>query len=630
MLLISPLEGNLRPLRPVVLKYLFAILFSIALLQAAAQTDTLHLDSGFTQCDLLEYAAYHTTAKLKAAPADIAALPDEAFTTLANNDGSFFSGPYEYWVKIKLKNSTSHLLSLVAQVRELRTNRVQFFSLHPKGIQASPVMGDELPFEQRVIPHPLYLYPLTIAPNASATLFIRYSKINETLTIDPQLWETTAFAEEDRQESFIFTLALGILLCITATVTLIALVTRKALLLSFALYCIACILMVVLITGYGAMYLWPNTPYWNSVGYFFVILYYLSMTQMAKLYLRIRSHTPWLHQFFTAAQLLLLLVYSPLVLGNPLIGHPIVKIWSGRSGLILLLLLNLALVYSSITTFVKKRAWGALFFLLGFLFSIAAILLFEIEQLLSVNTLWGIELTLLCILLDFIVLIFLFGYQIRHTYDRNARLNQDLNQAKLQAANTLLEGQLEERKRLSQELHDGISIKIALLKMKLSTWLSPKDKNTQELLGAVNQLAEEVRAFTHALSPVSLEQLGLKSALDELASEITAYTGLSIQLDHQDLDLSHLRPQEQHTVYHVVNELLNNTLKHANAQSVSVRLSNSPEFSLIYQDDGVGVAEDAFQNGIGLKNIQDRATLLGGQFTIHSKAGKGSHFEFTF
>lgn len=613
-------------MRQIILIVSLFILHAINLLAG----DTLALKPGFQQIDLLKWGQLYRTPEASADVETLSLLPKSAFVKLSETDGSFFTQSDFLWVKVPLLNSGAEPLQLLVQCTEVRTNRLQFFVMLAIGPpRVSPEMGDYLPFSRRMIPHPTYLYPLALGASESVTLYIRYDKREETLTLQPKLWEEAAFDRQDQGAGFLIILFLGALTCLAGVVTVLGVIARQPLLLSFAVYAISGLLMVYIVTGYGAMYLWPDHPYLNGLGYLFVIIFHLSLLQMAKLYLRLRTVAAGLHRLFHLEQALLLFVFLPGVLSYPILSGGF-KIWLGRLGLLLLLVVNLGIIVASWLAYRRQSRVGALFFLLAFMFSLAALVLFELEQLGSVNTIWNTELTLLFMLLDLLTMGALFGHYLRRTFIEHAQLSEALSRSRLKAANALLMGQFEERKRLSQELHDGISIKLALLKMRLSGQNPEAGFDVKPILNDLTQLSEDIRNFTHAVSPALLEEEGLAVALHDLTDRAVLEAGLQVKTDLSDFDEERVTQLQRYSVFLVVQELLNNTLKHAQAQSVRIKLSTQEASELLYCDDGIGMPEAKWSSGLGLRNIDDRAKLLGGQFEFYSPDSGGSFFRFVF
>ncbi|NRB49992.1 MAG: hypothetical protein HRU41_20115 [Saprospiraceae bacterium] len=603
--------------------------FLLHLLSCCLSATPTLLPPNFESLNILELGEYYLTANLSLTADEVQHLPDSAFAALSVTDGSFFAGDQAIWVKISVQHDEMQARDLLLEVREVRINEIQFFSFRDgQLVDSSGVTGDYHPFASRALYHPYFLYPINMEQGANYDIFICYKKLGETITLNTLFWEKNAFLEVDRNESFVFNLFLGALLCITLIATVIAMVTGRKLLKSFALYCVACLLMVLLMTGYGFMYLWPNYPYWNGLGYFFVILYYLGMIQMTQLYMETKRFTPRFHRFFSISQWLLTLVFVPLVLSHWIIPDS-AKAIVGRTGLIFLFLITGAIVLSCVYIIHRKRTWGSAFFLLGFSFTIVALILFEVEQIGSMDTFWGTESTLLCILFDFLILLTVFSNQIRQTFLRNSQLKQALTETQLSAAHALLEGQQKERQRLSRELHDGISIQMALLKMNLSSHFTENTAAEKEIISSVGSIAQDIRAFTHAIAPLNLDRQTLTEAVDDLILKVQNQANLQVKYRIDDLDEGALATQEKHAIFQSLQELFNNTLKYAEASRVALSLVNKDRFELIFEDNGKGFDPAEIKGGMGLKNIEARAKLLNGSFAVHS-SGAGSRFELIF
>lgn len=611
------------------------IILFISLLLVGANVllgqDTLQLAPGFKKLDLLEWGQLYRTPDTALGAEGLNRLPEQEWVRLSRTDGAFFAGKDLLWIRVFISNSGAAPLPLLVQSKEVRTNRIAFFWDPAESPPlASPTMGDYLPFGNRMIDHPTYLFPVTLEASQEGVLYICYDKREETITIQPQLWEPAAFEEGDRSSRFLMVLFLGALTCLAVVMVVLGLVARQGLLLSFALYITSGLLMVFIITGYGAMYLWPSHPYWNGLGYLFLIFFHVSLLEMARRYLGLRDGAPLLHRLFQLAQVALLLVFMPGVLSYPVLGG-FFKIWLGRSGLMLLLLINLGIIIACIGTYRREGRGGALLFLLAFMFSLIALALFEVEQLGSLNTPWSMELTLLFILLDLLTLGGLFGHYLRRTFIQNTQLSEALSRSQLKAANALLLGQYKERKRLSQELHDGISIQLALLKMRLSGKPSGQLTAVGPVLEDLTRISEGIRDFTHAISPALLEEEGLVMAIEALTRRVADQAGLEVSTHlpeaEEAQDLSHL---QYYSVFLVVQELLSNTLKHAGATRIGLSLEFTDACTLHYCDNGKGVSADAMDEGLGLSHIKDRAALLGGIFDYYPADSGGSYFRFSF
>ena len=190
----------------------------------------------------------------------------------------------------------------------------------------------------------------------------------------------------------------------------------------------------------------------------------------------------------------------------------------------------------------------------------------------------------------------------------------------------IVDGQEQERRRLSRELHDetGQALTSILLGLK-----GIEDaQGTDRFLAALADLRalavatlQDVRRLAVELRPKALDDFGLVPALERLTSTFAEQTGIDAQLESQLPDAR--LPSEIETVlYRVVQEALTNVVKHARAQHVSVLLHARPgKVAVVIEDDGRGIAEsDGSGDGIGLVGMRERIALVGGRLELESSA----------
>lgn len=187
------------------------------------------------------------------------------------------------------------------------------------------------------------------------------------------------------------------------------------------------------------------------------------------------------------------------------------------------------------------------------------------------------------------------------------------------------ETQTEERKRIAQDLHDSIGGSLALTKSRFEAVRNSLSSPSKELglaLETLQQTSDQVRQISHDLMPGELVRFGLVAAIQTLLEtlseeEINAQFN-STQLEHR------LEPVKEIQLYRIIQEALQNVLRHAKAKNLFIQLNkHKNHLSLMIEDDGRGIAHTSNQ-GIGLKNIEQRVHLLKGIFTINSAPEKGT------
>lgn len=212
---------------------------------------------------------------------------------------------------------------------------------------------------------------------------------------------------------------------------------------------------------------------------------------------------------------------------------------------------------------------------------------------------------------------------------RQALLQQESEQ-QLRISNAVLEGEEKERSRLSQELHDGLGGAITGIKLQLQ---GLNDENTEEnpvvnnVIGQLTDAGNELRRIAHNMMPENLVRFGLDSALKDLCKRNS--TPQTVIHYYSRNITPNIPANEQLMVYRIIQELLNNALKHAFASEILVEcFQEEDHLYLIVEDNGIGHDKllPGFSKGIGLKNIYNRIKFLHGDMQIDSNKDMGTSF----
>ncbi|MBF9236520.1 PAS domain S-box protein [Hymenobacter sp. BT683] len=214
------------------------------------------------------------------------------------------------------------------------------------------------------------------------------------------------------------------------------------------------------------------------------------------------------------------------------------------------------------------------------------------------------------------------------------RLAEEATQLRLrqqqEVLSAILTTQETERKRIAEALHNGLGQLLYAAKLSLEgragTPSSPRAS-----LKLLHEAIRTTRTISFELTPGILEDFGLRTALEELSKRITP-TGLSVNLHLVNLE-QRLRPPVEIAVYRIVQELLNNIMKHAKATEVEVHVAREKKrVEVSVEDNGCGFEPDALTTlplaGMGLSGVRNRVALLGGKLSINSRLGRGTIISF--
>lgn len=228
------------------------------------------------------------------------------------------------------------------------------------------------------------------------------------------------------------------------------------------------------------------------------------------------------------------------------------------------------------------------------------------------------------------------GSALAYSRHRRNKLEQ---QTKLQKAilhqqelstKAILEAEENERKRIASDLHDGVGQMMSAAKLNLSSLQHelPMDKTElkrafENALALVDESCKEVRNVSHNIMPNSLLKSGLASAIREFVNRIDSRV-MKVNLYTEGLN-ERLEPNLENVLYRVVQECVNNVIKHAEAHALDITLIKDEEgISITIEDNGRGFDPNQQRDGLGLKNIRSRVEFLKGSVEWQSAAGKGT------
>lgn len=209
---------------------------------------------------------------------------------------------------------------------------------------------------------------------------------------------------------------------------------------------------------------------------------------------------------------------------------------------------------------------------------------------------------------------------------RQVQNRQKIDRLKAEYEKTLLnienEIQQETLSQVGRELHDNIGQLLSLTKLNLN---SSKPEKQAEGKESINLIIKEVRTLSKSLNMEWVESITLDEFIVQQLEKIHS-TGFCITSFDSDHSLNQLLKDQKLILIRVIQECLNNAIKHAQPNAITVRIVKSEELRKIeITDDGIGFDSSQKSNGSGLYNLTKRMETIGGRFLLTSTAGKGTH-----
>lgn len=216
-------------------------------------------------------------------------------------------------------------------------------------------------------------------------------------------------------------------------------------------------------------------------------------------------------------------------------------------------------------------------------------------------------------------------------YNRKAqriKLKQLQQEKENAILNSFIQGEERERNRISYELHDGVAAMIGAAKMSLETIPHLTPEKQTEQLSKVKEILEnthaDVRHIAHNLLPTVLEKDGIIKATQQFVSEINQTQLIHIAVVDNQSKADELSKQLQLMLFRIIQELINNTIKHSQAQNAIINFTrHQNELQIEVSDDGIGYDGEVDSGNQGLHSIHQRLKSIGGNFKFIKKNDRG-------
>ena len=198
----------------------------------------------------------------------------------------------------------------------------------------------------------------------------------------------------------------------------------------------------------------------------------------------------------------------------------------------------------------------------------------------------------------------------------------------------LIKAHEEERSRLAKDLHDGAgqmltSVLLQLKAIERDVEIPELSSRVSRTCQNVSDVIEYVRHISYQNRPIVIDELGLDVAIENLIEDTVLAAGVQTKVNIE-INKASLLKEVESTIYRITQECLTNTIRHANAQNLSLRLWNDPtSLNLEIIDDGIGFDVEKVTNNrqnrrLGLAAIKERVEILGGELSISSNIEEGT------
>lgn len=229
------------------------------------------------------------------------------------------------------------------------------------------------------------------------------------------------------------------------------------------------------------------------------------------------------------------------------------------------------------------------------------------------------QIIFLIVLLISILILVIFIWIILKQQQKNKSIKENIERLKAQEK-AIIDAENKERTRFAKDLHDGAGQLLSAVKMNLNA-LPEKSEKINQIGDKLNLAIKEIRAIAYSMMPIALHQNNLYQAIHDFADQFSQSNNLNITV-HCDNTVNTLSANTQTNIYRIIQECVNNSIKHAEATTINIQLIQHENYWLLMiEDNGKGFSQEKIKSGIGLASIKSRVSLMKGELYIDSTNG---------
>lgn len=566
-------------------------------------------------------------------------FPDSfIFKRADSNTPTFLSKGNPYWFKFRLKNATNINQTFVVELPTPLYDEGRFYAVENNKILNEQYLSWNTPQLDRPVKHRNFIFPIALNAHQEIICYIKLRKELGSIWVPITVWERNAFDYYYYSADYhIWGFVIGILLFVVLFSFLLLFAFKDMLYFFYGVYVLMAIGFISTTQGYFIRFYADGSfgVTGNRMRYVCSLLFLIAGLLFIRKYLRWDLLRASLFNYLTWVLIglltsILLFFYAD----HLLLKGTLFQSYGALIGGVLSVIFwfpTLYVIFGALYCIIIRHfAKEAFYFLLANL-PIATIVFYSAlsnYEIIKGTRLMEIEYFAGAFIFEVVVLMILLAYRLKNMQDTAERLFLEKTLAQQQRTEAILEAEDRERVRIARDLHDGIGQMLAAARMALGNFLAKKKVENQHIQSSLDLLEEsikEIREISHNMMPGALTKLGLSTALKQFVNKINALDGVQIELQIIGIK-ERLSEKIETMLYRVVQEILSNVIRHAEASKVSIELvKHENELVLIVVDNGKGFdSEEAKNQGIGIKNVATRVEYLNGSVNFDSAIGRGT------
>jgi signal transduction histidine kinase len=593
---------------------------------AQIPADTLFIKADGGTYALNQHLYYYQSSK-KLSPVLAYQLADKGvFTKLYPNEAINVGITDDYfWAVFTLNNQLRTAGSFYFQLNNPNLNLVQLFQKTDSGYLSLGRAGVSLPFHTRPYNHYDLVFPITLQPGATGSYVVLMDKRGEIFSAKPTLVDAQTFKEQEQKLYVLLGVLIGIMVFNILVNLFLWLTIKDKIHLLYAIYVLATMAWLFSNMGLDFQYLFPNDPSFFAIsqGVFGGITMVL-MAQLASVFLGLKRNNSLFKPWLNTAKIVVL-VQTPLwyVIYRWFPHLNWLKEIQSTVFIMAILCIAVCIVLVAVEKVRQKYApaWFYLAAMSYLAFSIfktcfTVLVYHDISKIVSPPSDVQIGLVVESII---IFLGIIYRYNLYKKEREN--LQHKLIQQRFEMMQEIVEAQEDERKRIAQDIHDDVGSTLGTLLLHISNNPNNHDQKDhashyEKSIDLGRKAIKDLRNIAHDLLPKDFTERGIFRILNSRVDELNIVGNIRFTLITDGND-QHITNIFSITIYRIINELVNNILKHSQASLATIQLLvTDVEIIIITEDNGIGLSNGPGTKGIGLKNIYSRIGFLHGKINI--------------
>lgn len=615
--------------------------------------DSININSDFKYIELGKELEYLSTAKDELNITNFINNSIGKRSFIPNNGDMLLLNENEYeedlWIRFKVKNTTSVIKELILHINNPLLDNIEYFEVKNNKIVHQNISGDNVPLQNRFIYFRNAVYPVTIDPNSTLEFYFKINLHGRKVHVPLELFSYNYFIEYISKKEVDLGFFYGILACLSVITLILFFLIKERVYFYLASYFFIQTFLQIAISGIAYTTIWPDFPFLanRSIPFLMSFSIFLALLFLVEFFKvnNIGKYTLYIIRVFQAVCIFLMIASF---LNDEMYY---ICVWILYR---ILPIFYVGFFVLSSHIFVKKFL-PARFFFFAFslsLFSIFAIYYYALTK--AHNNIFTNELVIFGEVMKSVLLIVALLDRLRifknekeiaqaqvisqleEMYSLKENLNKELSEKINQKTHelslkqnevkkALIMGEESERKRIAQELHDGLGSLLSTLRLNAESIFS-KNKNYSEnetqayesIIKLIDIACEELRNISHNMMPVGIEEFGLIKQLVSIIRKINSTETIQFYLHTFNID-DRLDKDLELSIYRICLELINNIIKHSKAKIGIIQFTRTDsQLILIVEDDGIGFDINKKKEGIGLISIFSRVEAFNGKITIDS------------